>query len=67
MLGKHQKALKEAAAACKKLNRYSDGVKAAGGRDATKKYQELNAAADAAIKKLPAHLRSRVVIESFYE
>ncbi len=59
--------LKKAAAAHKKLNRYSAGVKAAGGRDATKKYDELNAKADAEIRKLPRGLRSRAILESFYE
>lgn len=64
---KTRKLLKEAAQAHKKLNTYSNGVKAAGGKDATAKYHELNAKADAAIRKLPLHLRSRTVLESFYE
>jgi len=48
-----------------KLNTYSDGVKAAGGKDATKKYLELNSKADKAIRKLPAHLRTRMGLELF--
>lgn len=54
---------KKAKAAVKKLNAYSDGVHAAGGRDATAKYQELNSRADEAIKKLPKGLRSRFAVE----
>lgn len=57
--------LKKAAKAYAKLNRYSAGVKAAGGRDATAKYNELNAIADREIRKLPVALRSRVVLEMF--
>lgn len=67
MFDKHKKQLKKAAKASQKLNRYSSGVRAAGGRDATAKYNELNAIADREIRKLPAHLRSRTIIESFYE
>ncbi len=37
-----------------KLNRYSAGVHAAGGKDATKKYLELNRKANEAIRKLPS-------------
>ena len=62
-----EKLLKEAARAHQKLNRYSAGVKAAGGRDATAKYNELNAIADKAIRKLPAHLRSRAILEKYYD
>jgi hypothetical protein len=36
-----------------KLNVYMDGVFAAGGRDATAKYLELNRKANEAINKLP--------------
>lgn len=39
--------------AADKLNAYSDGVYAAGGRDATAKYRELNSKANEAIRKLP--------------
>ena len=60
------KQLKKAAAAHKKLNTYSNGVKAAGGKDATSKYNELNSIADKEIRKLPAALRSRAVLERFY-
>lgn len=45
--------IKVAEAAVKKLNTYMDGVFAAGGRDATKKYEELNSKANKAIAKLP--------------
>lgn len=62
---KDKKQLEEAAKATKKLNTYSKGVFAAGGRDATKKYEELNGKADKAIKALPVHLRARVIIERF--
>lgn len=57
------KKLKAAKRATEKLNAYSDGVKAAGGRDATKKYLELNAIANEAIRDLPVGLRSRAAIE----
>lgn len=57
------KKLKDAKAATDKLNAYSDGVKAAGGKDATKKYLELNTKADKAIRALPKGLRSRAAIE----
>jgi hypothetical protein len=45
--------IKAAKAAIDKLNTYSNGVFAAGGRDATRKYEELNSKADDAIRKLP--------------
>lgn len=60
----HDKIIK-AQQAVNKLNAYSDGVTAAGGKDATKKYLELNAAADKAIRALPASMRSRVFIENY--
>lgn len=61
------KQLKKAAAAHKKLNQYSAGVAAAGGKDATIKYNELNSIADREIKKLPKILRSRAVLERYYD
>jgi hypothetical protein len=61
---KNKDKLQAAKKATDKLNAYSDGVHAAGGKDATNKYHELNSKADKAIKDLPAHLRSRVVIEN---
>lgn len=63
MKSKHQKELDAARKAAEKLNAYSDGVFAARGRDETKKYLELNSAADKAIRALPAHLRSRMAVE----
>lgn len=36
-----------------KLNRYSDGMKACGGKDATSKYLQLNSQACRAINRLP--------------
>lgn len=45
--------IRAAKAAVDKLNAYSAGVAAAGGKDATAKYLELNAAANRAIDKLP--------------
>lgn len=39
--------------AADKLNAYSDGLAAAGGKDATEKYKKLNSIAYNAIKKLP--------------
>ncbi len=59
--------LKAAAKAHQKLNRYSAGVDAAGGKDATKKYNELNAEADRLIRVLPRRYRSRTILEMFYE
>jgi hypothetical protein len=64
---KNLKLLKEAAKAHQKLNRYSAGVKAAGGKDATKKYDELNAEADRLIRKLPKRYRARAVLEMYYQ
>jgi hypothetical protein len=57
------KDLANARTALDKLNSYSDGVHAAKGRDATSKYYQLNAAANKALDKLPAGLRSRMVME----
>jgi hypothetical protein len=57
------KKLKEAAAATKKLNAYSGGLPK--NSVETKKYTELNRAANDAIRKLPAHLRARAIIEQF--
>lgn len=62
-MSKYSKQLKEAKKAADKLNAYSDGVAACKSREETAKYLELNAKADKAIRKLPAHLRSRVAIE----
>lgn len=45
--------IKAAKKAVDKLNSYSAGVAAAGGKDATQKYLQLNAAANRAIAKLP--------------
>jgi hypothetical protein len=45
--------IKAAKRAVDKLNTYMDGVFAAGGRDATRKYYELNSLANKAISKLP--------------
>jgi hypothetical protein len=58
-----KKKLKAAKKATEKLNAYSDGVHAAGGKDATKMYYQLNAEADKAIRALPVYLRTRAMIE----
>lgn len=58
-----KKDIKAARDAMDKLHRYSTGVHAAGGRDATKKYLELNSKADKAIKKLPFEYRSIFALE----
>ena len=60
---KHDKALKDAQRALDKLNAYSDGVFAAGSREETPKYRELNAKANEALRKLPRGLRSRAAID----
>jgi hypothetical protein len=58
-----KKDLEDARKKVEKLHTYSAGTSAARGRDATKKYLELNSAADAAIKKLPRGLRSSMAVE----
>jgi hypothetical protein len=55
--------IKAARDALDKLNTYSDGVKAARGTDATKKYKELNSIADRAIRKLPVEYRTRFAMD----
>jgi hypothetical protein len=60
-----KKKLEKAAAAAKKLNTYSNGLKAAKSRETNPKFDQLNAEADKAIRALPAHLRARVIVERF--
>ena len=62
---KNKKLLKEAAKATKKLNDYTSGTFAAGCREENPKYNKLNSEADKAIRKLPLHLRSRIIIEQY--